>query len=470
MRRFDVRWVPLTIAAGAFVGSALVSSVAEANDESSPVDQPVLVVEPAVTPFSADPVPADPSTTDPSRGGEGTADTSPASLDTIDIGGGDDGVVAGEVPDPPFDDIAVIEMVMPDTETTVESAAGSAPPDIEVTAVDANDSAHPETTGVVETPEDPAALTGTLASEAPSMAEEPDEDHGGHEGGSGGQGNPYRMTFTVIWLDANGTPIAVLDAVFPTIDWRSMFELTAASETGKGMPTSATCTYPTGSQVLQCVFDNPGHGSGTEGLIVPARPTASYTVTVTWPSLPDWSIENANGGPYFARDLCPRGDGDPGGGHEGGGGHESGGDEGSGHESGGNEGGGDEGGGNEGGGGHESGGGGRGVACEHTVVLRQQAAIVVPPTTPPVVPPTTPPVVEPQPLPPAAPTPAVVEPESLPPVVAPPAAIPTGVVAPTASAPQSLPSTGSSISMIILIAALLVGIGSVTAALTRRTS
>jgi hypothetical protein len=274
------------------------------------------------------------------------------------------------------------------------------------------------------------------------------------------------MTFTVIWLDPDGTPIAVLDAAFPGIDWRSMFELSAASETGKGMPTSATCTYPDGSEVLRCVFDNPGHGSGADGLIVPARPTATYTVTVTWPPPPDWTIENANGGPYFARDLCPRGGGESGGGHEGGGSEE----EGGGHEPGGSEaeaGGHEPGGGEEGSGGHESGGsgGGRGVPCEHTVVLRQQAAAVVPPTVPPVVEP------EQEALPPAVPTPPEVE--ALPPAVAPPVAAPinpASAIAPTATAPQSLPTTGTSISMILLIAALLIAIGSVAAVLPRRTS
>ena len=472
MRRFDVRRVPLLIAAGAFVGSALVSSVAEADDQSPPIDQPALVVEPA----AETPAPATPSSTVPSPTDAGNIDT--VDIDTVDIGAGD--AVSGGVADPPFDDIAVVEMVMPEADTTVDTDAPetltmvdsdapgtqtvdetrveTAAPDIEVAVMDATDSTLTETTDDEGTPGDPAASASALVVDPPPVAEEPEE---GHEGGSGGQGNPYRMTFTVIWLDPNGTPIAVLDAVVPTIDWRSMFELTAASETGKGMPTSATCTYPAGSEVLRCTFDNPGHGSGTDGLIVPARPTATYSVTVTWPQ-PDWTIEGANAGPYSARELCPCGDGEAGGGHEGGGGEEGdgyepggGGEEGDGHEPGG--------GGGEEGDGHEPGGGGRGVPCEHTVVLRQQAAVNVPPAMPPVVEP------EAEALP-----PVVVEPEAeaLPPVVAAPAATPpdpANVVAPTATAPQSLPTTGASVSMILLIAALLVAIGSVAAASSRRT-
>ena len=292
MRRFDVRWVPLMIAAGAFVGSALVSSVAVANDEPPMIDQPELVVEPA----AEAPAPAIPSPSDEE------------STDTIDIGQGDEDIVSGEAPDPSFDDIVVVEMVMPDAETAGDTAApddeptaDTAPPDPEMEAA-AAETTLAETASAMATPVDPAAPIGEPELGTPPVAEEPGEGHEeGHEGGSGGQGNPYRMTFTVIWLDPDGTPIAVLDAAFPGIDWRSMFELSAASETGKGMPTSATCTYPDGSEVLRCVFDNPGHGSGADGLIVPARPTATYTVTVTWPLPPDWTIENANGGPYFAR-------------------------------------------------------------------------------------------------------------------------------------------------------------------------
>ena len=473
MRRFDVRWVPLMIAAGAFVGSALVSSVAEANDEPPPTDQAELVLEPvAAAPAPPSPSPTDPAPTDPSP-------TDEAGVDAIDVGQGDEETVSGEATDPPFDDIAVIEMVMPetdtpdsgatvetdtdtdtDTDTEADTDTATEATDDPVAAADSSDPTFAETSDGAAALSDHAAPIDVLALDMSPTTEEPEDGHGDHEGGSGGQGNPYRMTFSVIWLDQSGNPIAELDATFATIDWRELFVLSAASQTGKGMPTSATCTYPEGSDVLRCVFDNPGHGSGADGLIVPARPTASYTVTVTWPSLPDWSIQNANGGPYLARDLCPReGDGS-GGGHESGGsgeeggGHESGGggEEGGGHESGGS---------GEEGGGHES-GGGRGVSCEHVVVLQQQAVAIVPPVVEP----------EPEVLPPVeAPAAPVVEPEAqpLPPVETTTATEPAGAVASAAAAPRSLPSTGSSISTVILIAILLIVIGSAAAVLPRRT-
>jgi hypothetical protein len=365
MRRFEVRRVPLLIAAGAFVGSTLVSSVAVASDESPSIDEPVLVIEPAAT----TPAPAIPPSDDPSTTAEGD-------IGTIDIGRGSDDMISVAAPDPSFDDIAVVEMVVPDV-VAVDGAA---------------------------MPSEPAGPLSAPASDASPAAEAPDE---GHEGGSGGQGNPYNMTFSVTWLDSNGTPIGVLDAVLPS-NWRTAFSLSASSETGKGMPTSATCTYPAGSDALECVFDNPGHGSS--GLVVPARPTATYTVTVTWPP-PDWTIDGANAGPYFARDLCPRGGG-------------------------------------------QEGDSGVGVDCAHPVVLRQRAAVIVTPV------PSVPPATE-------------AEVEAPLPVAAPPAATPTDpatAVAPTATSTRSLAATGGSVWMILLIATLLVTIGSVAASTARRTS
>ncbi|MGA7759134.1 MAG: hypothetical protein WCA57_14945, partial [Ilumatobacteraceae bacterium] len=185
MRRFDARWVPLMIAAGAFVGSALVSSVAVANDEPPPIDQPELVVEPA----AEAPPPAIPPSADPSPTDEG-------GVDTIDIAQGDDDMVSGEAPDPPFDDIAVIEMVMPDDEEVVEPVVETAAPDTEpvVETVAETDSTEPrlaETASHVATPGDPAAPTRALAPEAPPLADEPADGHEGgseegHDGGSGG--------------------------------------------------------------------------------------------------------------------------------------------------------------------------------------------------------------------------------------------------------------------------------------------
>ncbi len=290
MRRFDVRWIPLAIAAGAFVGSALVSSVAAANDESPPIDEPVLVTA------ALDPAPTSPSPTDPSPTNEGDG----SSADVNQVGD----VISIEPSDPPFDNIAVVDMVLPHIETMVEMDVS----DVKSVEGDPTDPALVEVVDDAAALDEPAAPLTPPTPDVSLMTEEPDE---GHEGGSGGKGNPYRMTFTVSWLDPNGTPIGVLDAVLP-IDWRTVFELTASSATGQGMPTSATCTYPVESDVLHCVFDNPGHGSGADGLVVPARPTATYTVTVAWPTT-GWTITGANAGPYSARDLCPRGGGGEGG-------------------------------------------------------------------------------------------------------------------------------------------------------------
>jgi LPXTG-motif cell wall-anchored protein len=85
----------------------------------------------------------------------------------------------------------------------------------------------------------------------------------------------------------------------------------------------------------------------------------------------------------------------------------------------------------------------------HTVVMRQVAPVTPPPTEPPA---------------PPAPDAGV-----LPPVVTPPAVTPPEVQS-FAAAPASLPATGGSISMLLLIAGVLVTMGSAMAGLTRRTS
>ena len=247
---------------------------------------------------------------------------------------------------------------------------------------------------------------------------------GGHDGGEGGQqgeGNPYRMTFSVDWRSDDGTPIAVLDNVLPD-DWRTVFELTGASRTGRNQPTSALCTYESGDQLV-CEFDNPGHRSSADGMIVPARPTATYTVTVEWKD-PDWTIDGANAGPYSARDLCPRGG--HGGGHDGGHdtGHEDGHD--SGHESL-----------TEG----EDGQGGDTFLCEHVVVI-QQIAVVTPEPEPPTEP--------------GAPDTDEAQ-AALSPVA--PASTPT---------PRTLPATGSSISLMLAIGTALAAAGVGLALITRR--
>lgn len=406
MRGFDVRLVRLVVAAGAIVGSALVTSVAVAADDPPMIDESVLVTEIAVT----DPSATIATTTEPSD--------PPEPVEPVKI---DENVPVSTEPvsidenDPPFDDIATIEIV------ALESGPGAA------------GTAEPATVDLDEN----VSVAADMEDDTPADDDATDPD-AGHEGATGGQGNPYRMTFTVVWLDPTGTPIAVLDTVLPT-DWRSVFTLWAASRTGMGMPTSATCAYPAGSDVLQCTFVNPGHGSGTEGLVVPARPTARYQVGVVWPAS-GWTIDgaDADANPYSARELCPRGGegGEEGGGHEGGG---------------------EEGGGEEGGGGHEGPGGGHegpGAGhegpggtfwCEHTVVFQQLAA-----------PPTDPPVVDPE-----------EEAESLPPTVTPAVQAPAAT---PAVASGSLAATGGSISMILVIAGLLIAAGSALAGLSRRTS
>jgi LPXTG-motif cell wall-anchored protein len=399
MRAFNVRLVRLAVAAGAIVGSALVSSVAMATDESLPIEP---------------------------------SPTAPAPIE-IDQSGADV-IVIDPPPGVPFEDLAVIEVVTPDPEV-VE-------PEVIDSAASVDESTTMSTTVASPEPMPAASLDATDPG-----AVEPEEPGGEHQGGAGGQGNPYRMTFTVIWHNADGKQITDLDVVLPP-EVLAQFELSAASQTGKGKVTSATCTYPDGGTVLRCEFHNPGHGSGSDGLIIPARPTATYTVTVEWP-VDGWTISGADDVDYSARDLCPRG------GEGGGGGHESGGgEEGGGHESGG----GDEGGGHESGGGEE---GGSGVPCVHTVVMRQVAPAVPPPPPPE------------QPQPPAAP-PAqdagVVPPVVTSPAVTPPATAPEVEVQSAAAAPGSLPATGGSISMLLLIAGVLVLMGSAAAGLTRRTS
>jgi hypothetical protein len=250
----------------------------------------------------------------------------------------------------------------------------------------------------------------------------PESGHDGGGSGGQGQGNPYRMTFSVEWRSDSGVPVPVLDSVLPQ-DWRALFELSAASRTGKNRPTSARCTYAESSDQLVCEFHNPGHRSEADGMIVPARPTATYSVTVKWGS-PDWTIDGANAGPYSARELCPRG----GDGHDSGGGHDS---------------------------GHASltdvvddGHGGRTFVCNHRVVI-QQLAVATP---------------EPEPEPPTEPT--------APPVPSNPstgqaALSPSGA---TAATPQSLPATGSPVSVMLAIGAALSAIGAAMALVAGRSS
>jgi LPXTG-motif cell wall-anchored protein len=360
-------------------------------------------------------------------------------------------------PGTPFEDIAVIEIAAPVPDVVGPGTVD--PTVVEPTAAGAGE--EPADESVAPPVSDPAAVTsldtetvGTGSQD--EAASEGEGEHGsGHEGGSGGQGNPYQMTFTVVWYDADGQQITTLDVILSP-EVLSQFELSATSRTGKGKVTSATCTYPEGGTVLRCQFDNPGHGSGSDGLIIPARPTATYTVSVD--PITGWTISGANGDAYSARNLCPRGSG---GGHEEGGheegGHEEGGHEEGGHEEGGHEEGGHEEGGHEEGGHEEGGHEGGSVPCVHIVVMRQVPLITPPPPT----------------QPPAAPAP---ESGVVPAVTTPVATTTTAPSEPEpaaqsfATAPSSLPATGGSISMIVFAAGVLLAMGSALAGLTRRTS
>ena len=251
MRRFDFRWVPLVIAAGAFLGSALVSSVAVASDESPPIDEPVLVFEPT---------PSDVEAVDPA-------------------------------------DPAIIEAVDPADPAIIEVVDGVTPPDETAAPLDAVVAA-PALRPVHRAPHDRGIRRGPR-----------------RRGRRPGQSVPHDLHRDLARSERDADRVPRCRAP----DRRANAVRTLRiQQTGKGLQTSATCTYPAGSDVLECVFDNPGHGSGTDGLVVPARPTATYTVTVKWPP-PDWTIDGANAGPYSARDLCPR---EEGAGHEGAGGHE----------------------------------------------------------------------------------------------------------------------------------------------------
>jgi LPXTG-motif cell wall-anchored protein len=244
------------------------------------------------------------------------------------------------------------------------------------------------------------------------------ETGGGHTG-SGGQGDPYWMTFSVTWRSPDDQMIPSLDTVLPA-DWWKMFELAAESATGSGKPTAATCTYPAGSGELVCVFDNPGHGSGPEGMVVPKKKTATYTVTLLWP-VAGWTIEGANAGPYSAWDLCPRG--------------------------------------GEGSGGTHGGEAlaGESFVCNHVVVLRQVRPAVQPPPT---APPTTP-----QPA-----TRAPTGGEVLPAPAAEVAPAPVSAVQSAAATPRALPATGNQVQTTLLIGALVVSLGGCLSMLARRRS
>ena len=95
--------------------------------------------------------------------------------------------------------------------------------------------------------------------------------------------------------------------------WQQTFLLEGTSKKG-----TAECTYAAGSGLLECVYDNPGHGD-EPGLVVPGNPKATYDVAVN--GVPTgWSADPATLGTFVGRDVCPRGhegEGGEGGGGEG---------------------------------------------------------------------------------------------------------------------------------------------------------
>ena len=365
------RTAMFTITIAAVLGLGAGSSLAEATDEpvpasTQPADAEQLIIELVVEPPPAD-VPAeqpaeepaeqpaeqpaaepDPSDAEPAESPATvpTDPVTPGSTDDDPTGPADDGTTES-------DGAVVVELVVElDTAAPPPGNGPSADP-----APDATTESTPEpaATPAADEPAAPAdqeveaSWMETTTSEPTAEqqdephgdephGDEPDEGHegghegssggheGGHEGGSGqhgsGQGNPYYMTFTVDWRFDDGAPIQVLEGVLP-LDWRTIFELAAASQTGSGRPTAARCTYAdTTNEMLVCEFDNPPHRSDTAGMVVPARPTATYTVTVDW-DVKGWTIAGADDdGPFSARELCPRGggghDGDHGDGHDGG--------------------------------------------------------------------------------------------------------------------------------------------------------
>ena len=407
MRAFNVRLVRLAVAAGAIAGSALVSSVAQAADET-PSTEP-----PSVT----------------------TSDVASVT-EVIAVDPAAEVIVVDPPSDALFEDIAVIEIVVPKAEGVEPDPSNTASSADELTTV-ASSAPAP-------------ALAMETSEPGPSETDEHGSDHQGSSGGQGGQsgsGNPFRMTFTVEWHDSDGKQITEFDVMVPP-ELLAEFELLATSRTGKGNnETSATCTYPDGEPVLRCIYE--GHGkSGSEALIIPAKKEAFYTVSVAWP-VTGWTVSGADPEQeYKARKTCgveSGGDHGTGGGHEPGSEPEAAGLEGNGDDSDGH------GSGGQGSGGH----GGGGVSCVHTVVMRQVASL--PPAPPP-----------PAPEPPAAPP--TQESGVVPPGVTPPATPTAPEMQSFAAAPRSLPATGGSVSLILLIGGVLITMGSALAGLTRRAS
>ncbi len=116
-------------------------------------------------------------------------------------------------------------------------------------------------------------------------------------------GNPRRMLFDVQWFDPKGVMVTeALDDALPA-GWRDDFALSAAGERG-----TAECSYLPSSDLLNCLYVNPGHGDAP-GLVLPGEPGTSYTVDVA--GVPQgWVADPAGLGTFLADETCPKGGGD----------------------------------------------------------------------------------------------------------------------------------------------------------------
>jgi LPXTG-motif cell wall-anchored protein len=400
------RFIRLAIVTATAAGVALASPAVVAADESEVIEaapigensEPPVVIVPTTEPLVIELIVVGEPPTDSTEPPDGAGSEEPAGDDTT--------LMATESPSDQAKEPAETEAMPTDSEL-----------------VDADPSpmvAAPETSSAEK------HTGGTGDNDSGGTGDDHSGGTGGDHSGGGGTGNPYVMTFEVVWQTSDGSAIPVLE--LPT-DWQSMFDLAAASATGGGKPTSAHCTYPDGSTELVCEFENPGkHSSVTDGMIVPGKPTATYTVTVPWP-ISGWTIVGANADSYSARDLCPRG----GDGHDGG--HDSGHD-----------------------GGHDSGEthevaalDDSGFICLHTVVIRQI------PVTP------EPPAVEPPAQdPPASEVPAVEPAPSETPTP------PASEVLPVTVTPRALPATGNTATTTLLIGTIILAMGGCLLVLARR--
>ena len=126
-------------------------------------------------------------------------------------------------------------------------------------------------------------------------------------------GTPSRLVFAVEWQAWDGAVLGGPPADLAT-GWESVFKLDGSVNMGpRG---TARCVYEPGSAVLDCVYDNPGHGGKMPGLILPGSPQAEYTVMVDGVPV-GWKVDGDTIGTFLGRDTCPRGHDD--GGHDDGG-------------------------------------------------------------------------------------------------------------------------------------------------------